>query len=142
LDAKFLVLDHEQSIEQIVRLLVMGAHGYIPDSEASSVLVQGVFSVAANRFWVPPEALHEFLREAALTLRKDTRGPHTTTPREDQILELIRRRLSNTEIAHLLQIRVSTVKFHVSNILSKMQARNRRDLIKPPSDHLWRMLVT
>jgi len=51
----------------------------------------------------------------------------------------VRRRLSNREIADLLQIRVSTVKFHLSNILSKMHANNRRELTGPTSQNLWKM---
>jgi DNA-binding NarL/FixJ family response regulator len=139
---KFLVLDQGKSTEQIVRFLVMGVHGYLPDSDVSRMLCRAVYSVAANQFWVPPEVFHEFLRQAASALRKDDQSPHRVTPREEEILELIRKRLSNKEIAHLLRIRVSTVKFHVSNILSKMQASKRRDLIEAASDRLWRMLVT
>jgi Bacterial regulatory proteins, luxR family len=42
-------------------------------------------------------------------------------------MELVRRRLYNREIAELLQIRVSTIKFHLSNILSKMHVNSRSD---------------
>ena len=75
-------------------------------------------------------------------LRKDARDRQTTTARENEILELVRVRLSNKEIAELLQIRVSTVKFHLSNILSKMQAKSRRDLRAVPSEQLWKMLTS
>jgi NarL family two-component system response regulator LiaR len=140
-DPRFLVLDHEKSNEEIVRLLAMGTHGYVPHAEVCHTLVRAILSVAANQFWVPPDAFREFLREAASVLRKDARGSHTTTPRENEILELVRMRLSNREIAELLQIRVSTVKFHLSNILSKMQAKSRRDLRTAPSEQLSRMLA-
>ena len=51
------------------------------------------------------------------------------TPREIQVLHLVRRRLSNKEIAQLLAICESTVKFHVSNILGKLQVGSRQDLL-------------
>lgn len=86
-----------------------------------------------------PEALHDFLSEVGSVLRKDARARQTTTRREDEILELVRRRLSNREIADLLQIRVSTVKFRLSNILSKLHARNRHDLADKTSPKLWKM---
>ena len=139
-DPRFLILDHEKSNEGIVQLLAMGAHGYVPHAEVSRSLVPAIFLVAANEFWVPHDAFIEFLREAASVLRKDARDCQTTTPRENEILELVRIRLSNREIAELLQIRVSTVKFHLSNILSKMQAKSRRDLRNIPSEQLWKML--
>ena len=75
-------------------------------------------------------------------IRRDAWDPETTTPRENEILELVRMCLSNREIAELLQIRVSTVKFHLSNILSKMPAKNRRDLRAVPSEQVWRMLTS
>ncbi len=112
------MLDGHKAKEEIVRILMMGAHGYVSHTDAPSpVFVATVRSV----------------------LRKDTQARQTTTPREDEILELVRRRLSNREIADLLQIRVSTVKFHLSNILSKMHANNRRELTGPTSQNLWKM---
>ncbi len=114
----------------------------VPHAEVSRALVRAIFLVAANEFWVPHDAFLEFLREAASVLRKDARDRQTTTARENEILELVRVRLSNKEIAELLQIRVSTVKFHLSNILSKMQAKSRRDLRAVPSEQLWKMLTS
>lgn len=138
-DPRFLVLDDHMSKEEIVRVLTMGAHGYVSHSDASSTLIHAIICIAANQLWVPPEVLPEFLREVSSVLRKDTHARQTTTPREVEILELVRRRLSNREIADLLQIRVSTVKFHLSNILSKLHANNRRELTEPASQKLWKM---
>jgi DNA-binding NarL/FixJ family response regulator len=51
------------------------------------------------------------------------------TKRESEILELIRHRLSNKEIATILNVAEVTVKFHVSNILSKASVDRRRNLL-------------
>jgi NarL family two-component system response regulator LiaR len=138
-NARFLVLDDQKSNEEIVRILIMGAHGYLPHADAPSALIRAIFCIAADQLWVPHEVLPKFLREVSSVLRKDTQARQTTTPREDEILELVRRRLSNREIADLLQIRVSTVKFHLSNILSKLHAHNRYDLTGATSPKLWKM---
>lgn len=140
-DGRFLILDHQKSNEGIVHLLSMGAHGYVSHAETSRVLVRAIFLVAANQFWAPPEAFQEFLREAASLLRKD-RPRQSTTPRENEILELVRMRLSNREIADVLQIRVSTVKFHLSNIFSKTQMKSRRDFRSAPTEQLSRILAS
>lgn len=128
LDARVLLLDNQKSTEEIVRILLMGAHGYVSHRDVSRALIPAVISIARNQPWIPPEALPDFLREVSSVLRKDSRARQTTTPREDEILELVRRRFSNREIADFLQIRVSTVKFHLSNILSKLNAKNRYEL--------------
>lgn len=50
------------------------------------------------------------------------------SPREMEILELVCLRLSNKEIANLLNVQAGTVKFHVSNIFAKMGLRRRKEL--------------
>src|SRR5580765_6431782 len=140
-DPRFVILDHEKSNEGIVQLLAMGAHGYVPHAEVSRALIRAIFLVAANEFCVPHDAFMEFLHEAASVLRKGARDCQTTSPRENEILELVRIRLSNREIAELLQIRVSTVKFHLSNILSKLHANNRRELSGAPAQRAWKMML-
>jgi DNA-binding NarL/FixJ family response regulator len=130
--AKFLVLDYEKSKQEILRQLVMGTQGFVPHAKVSGVLSQAILCVAAGQLWVPPEVQQEFFCEIGHILRRDVHSRQTTTPREDEILELVRRRLSNREIADLLKIRVSTVKFHVANIFSKLNANNRRELADSP----------
>lgn len=127
-DARFLVLDQPKADDEILRMLIMGVHGYIPHAEASRTLLHAISNISANQLWVPPEVFSKFLCEVGCALRKENYVRRTTTPREDEILELVRRRLSNREIAELLQIRVSTVKFHISNIFSKLHASSRREL--------------
>ena len=140
-NAKFLVLGYEKSKEEILRLLVMGAQGYVAHENVSDALARAILCVAAGQLWVPPQVLQEFLCEVGHILRKDVHHRQTPTPREGEILELVRRRLSNREIADLLKIRVSTVKFHVSNIFSKLHASSRRELADAPFRKLGRILT-
>jgi len=138
-DAKFIVLDHHKTNDEIVRILITGAHGFVPHAAAPTTLVRAIFCIAAKQLWVPPGVLPEFLREVNCVLHKNAHARQTTTPRENEILELMRRRLSNREIADLLEISVSTVKFHASNILSKLHAKNRRELTEAARQNLWKM---
>ena len=55
--------------------------------------------------------------------------PHESlTPREEEVLELVKQRLTNEEIASTLFISVKTVQGHVSSILAKLGHKNRRVL--------------
>lgn len=49
--------------------------------------------------------------------------------RELEIFDLLTLRLSNKEIASLLDVTVATVKFHISNIFTKMNVRSRQELL-------------
>jgi DNA-binding NarL/FixJ family response regulator len=50
------------------------------------------------------------------------------SPREREILELIRQGMTNDEIAERLGIKVGSTKIHVHNILAKTGAKSRREL--------------
>lgn len=51
------------------------------------------------------------------------------TPRELEIMELVAKGLPNKEIAVCLQLKIRTVEFHVSNILSKLGASSRVEAV-------------
>jgi NarL family two-component system response regulator LiaR len=70
--------------------------------------------------------------EAAQVLMKNLKEPETTfvlTERELEILSLMVTGLGNYEIAKRLIISRSTVKFHVSNILSKLGVASRTEAV-------------
>ena len=52
------------------------------------------------------------------------------TPRETDVLAALVGGMSNAEIANHLSITISTVKNHVHNMLSKLELKNRRDLVR------------
>lgn len=139
-NSRILVLDQVQLQEEVVRLLLFGAYGFLEHERSAELLVRAVRFVADGHFWVAPGVLEAYLREVALVLRNSHKRPEAFTPRENQVLELVRSRLTNREIAGLLKIRVSTVKYHLSNILSKLHANSRQELVAPLRWDLWSKL--
>ncbi len=127
--SKVLILDHELPREALLRLLRIKIHGFLPYGEVSRSLLMALHSIAEGNIWVSREVLSEFVQRGRGLHQKDGAGREGMTPRENQIIELVKRRLSNKEIADILRIRESTVKFHLSNIFSKLQVGNRRALI-------------
>jgi DNA-binding NarL/FixJ family response regulator len=82
-----------------------------------------------GNLWFPRPIIAEYVRNTNLLLDKRVRRDLSLTARETEVLELMIRRFSNKEIAGALGISERTVKYHVSNVLSKLRAENRRTLL-------------
>src|SRR5215831_8943178 len=130
-NARVLVLDKEYDKEEVIRLLLFGAHGFLEQGRSEELLIRAIKFIVSGQLWVAPDVLEAYLKEVAVTLGRSEKRSDSFTLRETQILEMVRSRMSNREIAVLLKISISTVKFHVTNILSKQQAGGRRDLLTP-----------
>lgn len=136
----FLALDRARDRTDIAQLLRAGFSGFISHDEALYLLGPAIEALAQHRIWTSPEVIDLYMN---LTSQRTVfRGARVEmlTVRENQILDLLRRRYSNREIASFLDISESTVKFHVSNVLMKLNASNRRDLANTEPFDSKRML--
>jgi LuxR family maltose regulon positive regulatory protein len=62
-------------------------------------------------------------------LRTSAAGASLLTPKEGEVLELLARKLSNKEIAHVLAVGEETVKWHLKNLFAKLEAASRRHAV-------------
>ncbi len=139
---RFVVVDGAQSDDEIVRLLRLGIHGFVEHSEVAKKLVDATRTVARGNFWIKNSILQYYIQLTVLSHWQQRRSPVNITPRETQILELIRRSLTNKEIAQLLNVQECTVKYHVSNILEKLGVGSRHDLGPAPGrNQLWKQFL-
>jgi DNA-binding NarL/FixJ family response regulator len=142
--ARFLVLDKEQSPGEIVRLLSLGIHGFVAHPQVSEQLAQAAHCVAQGKLWISSSVLETYVRHSIASLKTVDESPigRGITQRENQIIELVKRRLSNKEIGTILNIQESTVKFHLSNIFSKLQVNRRSELQdKGELSEIWQKLI-
>jgi len=114
--------------DDIVNALKAGARGYILKGVSARELVGIVRDIHAGAGYVPPTLAANLL--AYMTgATTSTRAPNTLldelTPRERQILERVAAGSSNREIGQHLHLSEKTVKYYMSNILQKLQVRNR-----------------
>ena len=99
--------------------------GFVTYSDVPKKLIATIKRIA-NRLPAARAVTHSTSLAASRT--EQLRIWSAMTKRESEILELIRHRLSNKEIANILNVAEVTVKFHVSNIFSKASVDRRRDL--------------
>jgi DNA-binding NarL/FixJ family response regulator len=127
-NCSFLALDRSRDEIEVARLLRAGFSGFIRHDDASCVLDPAISAIAEGRIWTSPEVIRMYMNLTSKRTVLYGIGIEMLTVREHQVMELLRMRYSNKEMAGLLKISESTVKFHVSNVLMKSNVNHRRDL--------------
>jgi two-component system, NarL family, nitrate/nitrite response regulator NarL len=120
-----IVLSASEDRGDIRAALKTGASGYVPKSTSRQTLVVALQVVLAGERYVPPLLLDDEEPEPlAASLVPD--GGEPLTPRELEVLRLLRRGYSNKAIARELdELAESTVKVHVTRIFRKLGVVNR-----------------
>jgi DNA-binding NarL/FixJ family response regulator len=112
-----------------LQMLHLGASGILTLSEnLHEQVLWAIDAVAKGRLWIGREVMDAYLQWMRLTIRNLTVSDTRLTRREKQILNLLWQDLSNRMIAQQLALSERTIKFHVSNILRKLNLTNRREL--------------
>ncbi len=120
---------HEQ--ELVEDALKAGATSYLLKNVTSEELAAAIRSAHAGRATLAQEATDALI---AVTRQRPEIG-FDLTDRELEILTLVAQGLSNPEIADKLAISVRTVTFHLSNIFTKLDAKNRVEAVTIALEH-------
>jgi len=125
---KVISLTVREDHDAVTTALKLGARGYVLKGASGSQLVEIVRAVHEGGSYVSPSLAAKLLAE--LDLPEQAASPRIAThenltAREEQILRLIGKGFSNKEIARELDLKEKTVKHYVTNILQKLQLRNR-----------------
>ena len=114
--ARIVVLTTYSGDVQVMRAFKAGARGYLLKSVLRRDLPETIRAVHAGHKRMPPEVAAEIAEHA---------GAGSLTPREITVLRLVAAGNANKEIAAQLSITEETVKGHVTNVLTKLDARDR-----------------
>jgi DNA-binding NarL/FixJ family response regulator len=116
--------------EYIFDALNAGASGFVLKDDPPEQLLHAVRTVAAGEALLSPEVTKRVIRQFSRLPRPSVpAGFDELTSREQEIFRLIAEGRSNGEIAATLVITDSTVKSHVTHILSKLGLRDRVQLV-------------
>ncbi len=109
--------------------LKAGAVGYLMKDISSEQLFNGIRSAAKGEFYLLPSETAKIVAEFSRLSKPEYEYPatpaETLTKREVEILKLVATGASNRDIADILVITEGTVKNHISNILGKLDAKDR-----------------
>lgn len=124
---KVIILTTFELDEYVFEALRAGASGFLLKNAPPEDLVAAIHAVMAGGGLLSPEVTARVM--AAFAHRRagdrEARRLASLTDREREVLVLIGRGLSNAEIADRLVVGEATVKTHVSNILAKLDLRDR-----------------
>ena len=126
-----LVLLPKVSGSKTYSLLRLGIRGVLPYGHIQRELPLEAAELARGGHWIPRDILTGFIE----SILPELHGSESLNPdveisrREREVLDLLLENLSNKEIAAKLFVSERTVKFHVSNLLSKFGVQRRSDLI-------------
>ena len=115
-DAKILVFSTYAGDVQVLHAIKAGARGYLLKGNVRTELLDAIRAIHAGRKRIPSELAAELVEHAA---------DDQLTSREIDVLRLIGAGNANKLIADKLGIGETTVKNHISNILSKLGANDR-----------------
>ncbi len=117
-EARVLMLSIDEGEEDVFRALQAGAVGYLPKAAQLQELLRAIRAIQSGEGYLP----------SALAARLAQRGSGATlTERELEVLELVSKGLTNREIAAALSCSETTAKWHLKNIMQKLDVTDRTE---------------
>ncbi len=126
--AEFLVLTVFDDDQHILEAIQAGASGYLLKRDLPEHLISAIRIVHQGGSWMSAG-----IARRALELFRHQLAPAAAlqqlTSREQEVLHLLAKGLSNAEIAERLYLSIETVRTHIRHIYRKLQARNRAEAV-------------
>ena len=130
-DIKIIALTSYKEKDMVEGALKAGALSYLIKNVSAEELVSAIRGAMVGQPQLSPEAAQVLIQE----MKKPSNPGIDLTEREKDILALMVEGLANNDIADRLVVSRSTVKFHVSNILSKMGVTSRTEAVAVALKH-------
>jgi two-component system, NarL family, response regulator LiaR len=130
-DIKIIALTSFKEKEMVEGALKAGAMSYLLKNVSAGELTAAIREAMQGRPRLSPEAAQVLIQD----IKQPPAPTYDLTEREKEILVLMVEGLPNSSIAGRLVVSQSTVKFHVSNILSKLGVASRTEAVAMSLKH-------
>ena len=134
-DCRIIMLTTFNEDDLVAQSIAAGAHGFLLKDADPEVLVGAVWDVAKGESVLAAKVTGPVLQTYRAAIARgqlsaqERQGLSLVTRREREVLALIARGATNAEIAREMVIADTTVKTHISSLLSKLAARDRVALV-------------
>ncbi|NMB90273.1 MAG: response regulator transcription factor [Chloroflexi bacterium] len=127
-ETRFIILTVYDNDEELYEGLRAGAKAFLLKDVSREELIDAIHAVAEGKVHLQPE-LTSMLLDHLVDMPVEGQPTLNVTKRERAVLELLARGASNKEIGSQLAISEHTVKSHVANIFTKLEARDRTEAV-------------
>jgi len=128
------ILAENRDLRQVMRAFDAGVRGYISSSIGLAVCVGAISLALAGGAFVSAENLSDLRQLLVVAEDKERQRTAMFTQREVDVINALTQGKPNKIIAYELNLRESTVKVHIRNIMKKVDAKNRTEVIFKISD--------
>jgi two-component system nitrate/nitrite response regulator NarL len=120
---RIVMLTVSEADDDVIRALDAGAFGYLLKGVEAPQLINAIKTVAQGQSFVAANLTLKVI--SGMRARTRERPISQLSPQEERVLRLVATGLSNREVAEKMEILEKTVKFHMTQTMRKLSARNR-----------------
>lgn len=129
-----IIVSATEQTREVERAMAAGARGYIPKSTAPDAMLTAVEKVLRGEIYLPNDLWNRIHTPSSTQIRRatvppsDRQAPMLST-RQHEILDLMESGKTNKQIAGVLGISQSTVKFHIAGLFRELNVRTRTECV-------------
>jgi two-component system, NarL family, nitrate/nitrite response regulator NarL len=124
-DIRVIMLTASEDEQHVASALKAGARGYILKGSSGHEIVEAVRAIAVGESYVAPNLAARLLSKKNAGIDAISDCGSRLTSREAEVFALVARGMSNKEIARAFKTTERTIKHHMTNIMQKLNVRNR-----------------
>jgi two-component system response regulator NreC len=128
-EGRTLILTVHEDEELLRQALQAGTSGYIIKRAAETELINAVRAVSRGELYIHSALMRQLLDDLSAPPPIAAERLEILTPREREVLGFLVRGYTNRQVAEALCISTRTVEGHRANIMSKMEFRNRAEMV-------------
>jgi DNA-binding NarL/FixJ family response regulator len=122
-DVKFVILSGHTEHSLVQALIATGVHGVLPKTMPSAALINALNLILSGEIYVPWQ-----LQQPAQAPSDGEAKTTNLSRREQEVLDCVKRGMTNKEIARALNLQEVTIKLHIGSLCRKYGVTNRTQL--------------
>ncbi len=123
-----IVVSGHESLDVVAQSMEFGAQAFIPKTTVTSDMIEAIKRVLAGGVWLP-EGMQEKLDELDDDTIEIAQKVSELTPKQFQVLRLVKQGMMNKQIADFLNVTEATVKAHISTLFKRLDVKSRTQIL-------------